>query len=207
LAAIEPAKPPRSRKSSFRRLLDRFKPVEEPPPGPPLLGAKATAVKVLGSFFGTGFLPLAPGTWGSLAALAIWLVGRNLAAGAGMRPGLVDAGCILLSIFFALATLGLGGAAERAAAARDPRWFVLDELAGAFLALYGLAAYNLPFAAAAAFLLFRLLDVTKLGAIGWAQRGVKGGVGILLDDLFAGALANLIVRAAAWVLVRWAGQG
>lgn len=196
MAGAEPNLQPRPagpKRPSWRRFFARFKEAQGPPPGPPLLGAKAALVKVLGSCFGAGYLPLAPGTWGSLVAFAAWLVGRQLAANANLRPGLVDMVCFLLSVVFALATLGLGTLAERAAGRLDPQWFVLDELAGAFLALYGLAGYNL-WAAAGAFLLFRLLDATKLGLIGRAERWLRGGMGILMDDIFAGAAANLIVR-------------
>jgi phosphatidylglycerophosphatase A len=197
----EPSGPAGPRRSSLRALLDRFRGASPWAPEPPLLGAKATAVKVLGSFFGAGYLPLAPGTWGSLAALAIWLGLRHAVLGAGLRAALADNLCFLLSAGFAMATLALGRSAERVAQAPDPRWFVLDELAGAFLALYGLAGYNSwLWLAAGSFLLFRLLDATKFGLIGWTERRLRGGMGILMDDLFAGAAANLVARGAAWAL-------
>jgi phosphatidylglycerophosphatase A len=172
----------------------------EEPELPPLTPGRAFVVKLRGSCFGLGFLPFAPGTWGSLAAFAAWLALVRL-AGPHMRSGFVDMVVIALMVFLSFATLGLGGPAERAARAKDPRWFVLDELAGAFLALYGLAGYNVWWAAGA-FLFFRLLDASKFGAIGWAERKFSGGVGILMDDLFAGAAANLTFRGAVWLLVR-----
>ena len=187
----------------FRLLLGLMPMPPRPPPSPPITGIWGVVVKVLGSFFGAGFLPLAPGTWGSLAALAIWFLGRDAAIAAGMTVGQMDVGCFLLSAIFAAATLALGSLAERAAGRYDPPWFVLDELSGAFLALYGLAGYNhapLLLSAAGAFLLFRVLDATKLGVIGWADRRLTGGVGILMDDLFAGAVATLTVRGVAWLL-------
>jgi len=167
---------------------------------PPMAPGRAFVVKMLGSCFGLGFLPFAPGTWGSLAAFGAWVAMLKL-CGPGARPGFVDMLTLALTVTLSFITLGLGGPAERAARAKDPRWFVLDELAGAFLALYGLAGYN-PWWAAGAFLFFRLLDATKFGAIGWADRKFSGGVGILMDDLFAGAAANLTVRGAVWLLVR-----
>jgi phosphatidylglycerophosphatase A len=197
----EPSPPAKPGRSSLRALLARFRGTLPWTPEPPLVGAKAMAVKVLGSFFGAGYLPLAPGTWGSLAALVIWLWLRGAVLGAGLRAGLADNLCFLLCAGFAMAALALGRSAERVAQAADPRWFVLDELAGAFLALYGLAGYNgWLWLAAGSFLLFRLLDATKLGLIGWTERRLRGGMGILMDDLFAGAAANLAVRGAAWAL-------
>ncbi|HOX06039.1 MAG TPA: phosphatidylglycerophosphatase A [Planctomycetota bacterium] len=197
--------------SNRMRLLLGIEPKPpRPPPGPPLTGASAWAVKAAGSFLGAGFLPLAPGTWGSLAALALWFVGLALAQKHGLRPGLVDQFCVLAVAGFSLATLALGSLAERAAGHYDPKWFVLDELGGAFLALYGLAGYNHPqhglwgvAFVAGAFLLFRVLDATKVGMIGWLDRRMTGGLGILMDDLFAGAAANLSVRGVAWLV---AGQ-
>lgn len=171
----------------------------EPEP-PPMAPASAAVVKALGSCLGVGFLPLAPGTWGSLVAFTAWLALVKFVA-PHKGAAFVDMLALALFVFFSLVTLGLGGPAERAARARDPRWFVLDELAGAFLALYGLAGYNLLWAAGA-FLLFRLLDASKLGAIGWADRKLSGGMGIWVDDLFAGAAANLTFRGGL-VLASW----
>jgi phosphatidylglycerophosphatase A len=158
---------------------------------PPLTGAPAAAVRLLGSFFGAGLLPRAPGTWGSLAALVIYALGLSL--------GLMDAryygtlACLLLFLLTAIAALALGRQAERVAGERDPNWFVLDEMAGVFLALFGLATYNFAFAGLA-FLLFRLFDVLKVAGVGWVERRFGGAVGILLDDLVAASLANLLVR-------------
>jgi len=166
----------------------------------PMSPGRAFVVKALGSCFGLGFLPKAPGTWGSLAAFATWLVLARM-VWSQAHPGWTDTMAVALSLFFSFVTLGLGGPAERAARKKDPQWFVLDELAGAFLALYGLAGYNLWWAAGA-FLFFRLLDVSKFGAIGWADRKLSGGMGILMDDLFAGAAANLTFRGAV-VMAGW----
>jgi phosphatidylglycerophosphatase A len=203
-----PRRSPESGSNRLRRLLGLEPKPPKPPPGPPLGGAAAMSVKVLGSFFGAGFLPLAPGTWGSLVALAIWLFAQRPLLEAGIKPVRIDMFCFLFAAGFFLATLALGRLAERAAGRYDPQWFVLDELGGAFLALYGLAGYNQPqhghlqlVFVAGAFLLFRVLDATKLGMIGWADRRMTGGLGILMDDLFAGAAANLTVRGVAWLLV------
>ncbi len=66
-------------------------------------------------------------------------------------------------------------------------------MAGVFLALFGLATYNFAFAGLA-FLLFRLFDALKLAGVGWVEKRFGGAVGILLDDLVAASLANLLVR-------------
>jgi phosphatidylglycerophosphatase A len=184
----------------MRRMLERLKrelSADEPPPGPPLPAGRARVARVLGSFFGAGFLPMAPGTWGSLAALLIYVLALRFTR---LEPAIFGTlGCLLLILLFAMASLALGGDAQRAAAHKDPRWFVLDEMAGVFLALFALAPYNFLFAGLA-FLLFRLFDALKIGAVGWMDRRLSGTVGILLDDCVAGAAANLLVRGLAFGL-------
>ncbi len=160
---------------------------EAPSPGKAISPGRARLAKLLGSFFGVGFLPKAPGTWGSLAALIIYLPIR--ASGLDNHTF----GCLALFVFFSTASLVLGRAAEKAAGQKDPRWFVLDEMAGVFLALFGLATYNLVFVGLA-FLLFRLFDALKIGAVGWVEERFGGSVGILLDDVVAASIANLLVR-------------
>ncbi|MHC4914334.1 MAG: phosphatidylglycerophosphatase A family protein [Planctomycetota bacterium] len=158
---------------------------------PPLTGRAAAAVRLLGSFLGAGLLPRAPGTWGSLAALVLYAVGLVVS---GLRPQVYGTlGCLLMFLLFSIASLSLGRHAERVAGQRDPTWFVLDEMAGVFLALFGLATYNFAFAGLA-FLLFRLFDALKVAGVGWVEKRFGGAVGILLDDLVAASLANLLVR-------------
>jgi phosphatidylglycerophosphatase A len=68
---------------------------------------------------------------------------------------------------------------------------VIDEFAGQWIALLPLTHPDLP-ALLAAFILFRLLDVTKLGPIGWADRQ-HGTFGIMADDIIAGVIAALLL--------------
>lgn len=130
---------------------------------------------------GTGFCPWAPGTAGSLVALL---------AGYGLRAW---GGDLLLGAGILLATLlGLWSIAA-ADATDDPGWVVIDEVAGQWLTLLGLAQLSWG-GAAAAFVLFRLLDITKPGPIGWADRQ-KSAAGIMGDDLIAGGIGALILGA------------
>lgn len=135
--------------------------------------------------FGSGLLPKAPGTWGSLlAVLVAWALPADryteilvfLTVGASV-------GCVVL-----------GSVGERLLGRKDPESFVLDELAGQWLALLGTARQD-PFWAAAAFILFRFFDIRKPLGIARLQR-LPGGVGILADDLAAGAVAALLCAAA-----------
>ncbi len=143
----------------------------------------------LASLWGVGRLRPAPGTWGSLVALA---PGAALLALGG--PGLV-----------ALAALALAWAGWRAVSAlppdeqaNDAGWIVVDEAAGQWLALAGLATVT-PAGLIAAFLLFRAFDVLKPWPVSWADRR-KDALGIMLDDLVAGALAAAILLAVRLVV-------
>jgi phosphatidylglycerophosphatase A len=70
---------------------------------------------------------------------------------------------------------------------RDPSAVVIDEVAGQWLVL--VAAPLDPFAYAVAFLLFRIFDIWKPWPVRWADCRVRGGLGIMLDDLLAAVYA------------------
>jgi phosphatidylglycerophosphatase A len=129
-----------------------------------------------------GFAPFAPGTVASAATL---LPGALL---------LHIAPALLPTVALIAALAGLW-AIRAANVEGDPGWVVIDEIAGQLLALYGLSHVSLA-GLLAAFLVFRLLDVAKPGPIGWADRQ-GGAVGIMADDVIAGALTAGIVWAIA----------
>jgi phosphatidylglycerophosphatase A len=145
---------------------------------------------LIATWFGVGLIRGAPGTWGSLAALpcaaGLYLLGGPwLLAGA---TGLV-----------ALAGLWASGRYAAALASADPGAVVVDEVAGQWLALLPLPLDLWWYAAA--FALFRLFDIAKPWPVGWLDRNLAGGPGIMADDLAAGALAG----ALAYALWRWLG--
>jgi phosphatidylglycerophosphatase A len=143
--------------------------------------------RLIAAGLGTGYAPRAPGTVASAAAVLI-------------GAGLLAASPLALALAALAATIGGFVAVERAAVTGDPGWVVIDEVAGQWIALLALARPT-PVGLAAAFVLFRLFDITKPGPVGWADRK-HGTFGIMTDDLIAGALA-----AAILVLVRllWPG--
>jgi phosphatidylglycerophosphatase A len=132
------------------------------------------------SGFGTGFFPRAPGTAGALLGLVF---GVPLL----LAPPLVFSTAVLL--------VGLLGfwAIRAARIEGDPGWVVIDEIAGQWVALLGLARPTVV-GLAAAFALFRLFDIVKPGPVGWADRQ-GGAAGIMADDLIAGAIAAGILWA------------
>ena len=143
---------------------------------------------LLSTWFGAGLLPKMPGTWGSLAALPFaWYIGSAFDA-----VGLVVAAAIVFAIgFWAADTV------SRPAEVRDPGFIVIDEVAAQWLVL-AVAPID-PLAYAAGFALFRLADIYKPFPANWADREVHGGLGIMLDDLFAALYAGL----ALFLLVRF----
>jgi phosphatidylglycerophosphatase A len=153
------------------------------------------AARLVLSFGGIGFLPGPSGTWASLATTAIVVAFHGFAPAASAPAVLAAvAGGVV-------ATLLLGGRTAAPTGHGDPSWVVTDEVAGQgiALALAGLSAGRGLVTTIAAFVLFRLLDITKPGPIRAAER-LPGGLGILADDLLAGVGAG----AAAFALGTWA---
>jgi phosphatidylglycerophosphatase A len=132
--------------------------------------------------FGTGYAPVAAGTVASVAAA---LTGA----------GLLHLSPLALAMAALLATAGGTVAVRRAGVEGDPGWVVIDEFAGQWISLMALGRPTLA-GVIAAFVLFRLFDVTKLGPVGWADRQ-HGAFGIMADDVIAG-----IITAVVLVLVR-----
>ncbi len=130
---------------------------------------------------GIGFSRIAPGTMGSLAALVVLLLFRRIPLWA----------IVLVSVVGAVA-------ADRYArdmGREDPPEVVVDEVAGYWLAQWGLD----PVLALGTFFLFRVLDILKPFPIRQFER-LPGGLGILADDLVGGLLVNVIVRGVVYLL-------
>ena len=144
--------------------------------------------------FGSGLAPVAPGTFGTLAGLALyWLL-------ALIAPPLVIA-------FLAIPAFFLGvWACERTGrdlGVQDHGAMVWDEIV-AFLPLAALASSSLMLQAVA-FVLFRLFDIWKPYPIGLVEKNVKGGMGVMVDDLMAGAYAY--VAFVLFIVVMHKGFG
>ncbi len=143
--------------------------------------------KLLLSGFGTGWLPLAPGTWG--AALATLLL-FPLA----MLPSATMATLILTVAIVVFTWLGVIGSDIVADEwGDDPRQTVIDEMVGVWIALLGLPL-TWPWLLAG-FVLFRFFDIAKPLGIRRLER-LHGGWGIMLDDVLAGVYANLALQIA-----------
>jgi phosphatidylglycerophosphatase A len=147
----------------------------------PSLSLKDPAT-LLATWFGAGLLPKAPGTWGSLAALPFaWAL-----TALGGRPLLAVAAVLLFP-----AGCWAAGQVGRILGRGDPGCVVVDEVVGLWIVLLaappGLLAWVIGFA------LFRLFDIVKPWPISWADREVKGGLGIMLDDVLAGLIGAAVM--------------
>lgn len=132
--------------------------------------------------FGIGYLPLAPGTWGSLAAFFVWYFFMT-----DISPFLLV--IISLTVFF----IGVltSNAVIQTTAKSDPSEVVIDEFAGQWIALIALP-HTLGYGIAA-LVLFRILDIFKPPPIKQLER-LPGGWGIMLDDAAAGIMTCIILN-------------
>ena len=135
---------------------------------------------------GSGAMPKAPGTWGTLAALpfgiALQFVSPLLAA--------------LLILVAAVFGIWLCERVSRDLGVHDHGGIVWDEFVGLWITLWLTPAHWLVWLAA--FALFRLIDISKPWPISWCDKHVHGGWGIMLDDLLAGVFAWALLQLGLW---------
>ena len=144
---------------------------------------------IIATIAGLGYVPFAPGTFGSAAGLALYW------------PVFGSAGAQLLAICTLLA-LGIWSAttAERFFATDDPGPVVIDEVMGMLITLFQV---RVGWAGAlVGFLLFRIADIVKPFPSGRLER-LPGGLGVMADDAMAAVYANLALRGVLWAAPQW----
>ena len=161
---------------------------------------------------GVGFIPIAPGTFGSVVGIGAWAIvrggvlailwpfaGRNNLNLLHITYGLIAAELVVV-ILITLAGIWAASHVERLHAAKDPQKVVIDEVAGQFIALIAVPLSLHPWwTIILAFLLFRFFDIVKPYPARKFE-DLHGGLGIMADDLVAGVYAAIGVAAA--VIVR-----
>ncbi len=151
----------------------------------------------LSSTFGLGFMPFAPGTWGSLFTVVIFMsLGYFVPEWANIA---VMSGLVIL---FSWACVKYGSAVINDAGKSDPGWVVADETAGqavTFLIMLLIGFENVCIASAVGFALFRLFDIVKPWPVSRLEK-LPEGKGILADDIGAGLLAGI-----AWAVLYYSG--
>lgn len=143
-------------------------------------------IHLLAFGLGSGAAPVAPGTFGTLAAVPLYLVLQPL----GLPLYLLS----LLLVF--VIGIAICEKTSRDLGVHDHPGIVWDEIAGYLVTMAGA-----PFGwywMVTGFLLFRGFDIFKPWPIGWADRRVTGGLGIMLDDCLAGVYAWLCLQGLVW---------
>ena len=135
---------------------------------------------LLATWFGIGLLRPASGTWGSLAGVILWFFLPN-----------AHSWILLILPLFIFLSWYVCAQANKDSDSGDHSSIVIDGVAGMLVTLafvpHTLIAYFL------AFLFFRLFDIWKPWPISWVDKNIKGGWGILFDDLLAGLFAGVIL--------------
>ena len=138
--------------------------------------------KIIATFFGAGLSPKAPGTVGSVAALPFaWILFEW-----GGAPALM-----LATMLIFLIGVWSGGIYANEIGQTDPSAVVIDEVAGQWLTLLVVPTDLILYALG--FVLFRFFDILKPWPVSWADRNIKGGFGIMFDDILAGVYAGAIL--------------
>ena len=138
--------------------------------------------------FGSGLVPKAPGTFGTLAAVPLYILISGF-----------DAAAYWIT-FMALFLIGIlvCKKATELLKVHDHPGIVWDEIVGYLITMYSLPQHWTL--VIAGFLLFRLLDIWKPWPIKLIDKTVKGGLGIMLDDVVAGVTANIILQIGLVIL-------
>jgi len=129
-----------------------------------------------------GNISFAPGTFGSVLGLPLCFFLSKIDFSIA----------VLLTLIFILFAIWIANEAEKILKTEDPGCIVIDEIAGIILTLFGLP-FNIT-SVTLGFLVFRTLDIWKPYPIRLLENKFSGGIGIVLDDVAAGILSNLILR-------------
>ncbi len=148
-------------------------------------------ILTLATFFGLGRLPKAPGTWGTLGAIPLWWWLSCYGSGV----------FVAFTVVFAGFAIWVSHEAEKIYGQHDTQSIVIDEVAGMLVTvLFVPLTWG---TLVAAFVLFRLLDAVKPPPIRQIDKHVGGGLGVVLDDLLAGAIGCGILHSAHLGLGAW----
>lgn len=147
---------------------------------------------LIGTGFGMGFSPVAPGTMGALLAVFVWFGLAHLLSAMWLLWLTV-----VLILLFTVAGIW---AADRLEASwgEDPSRVVVDEMVGVWITLLAVPAGHVWYTLGA-FLLFRLFDILKPLGIR-RMENLRGGVGVMMDDVLAGIYGFVVLIAVRWVV-------
>ena len=146
--------------------------------------------EIIATFFYSGYLRPASGTWGTLAALPLCLFVTHQFGVAGI--------CIGTIILF---LIGLWASQKHMNTIQkhDPSEIVIDEAAGMMVACLPLTLSFDWVTIIACFALFRLFDAVKKGPVGWLDKNVNGVLGVMIDDIAAGLMTAIVITG----IIKW----
>lgn len=146
---------------------------------------------VIATFFGTGYLPVAPGTWASAATtLIVYFTPLS-------RLPFIMLAAVTAAIF--VVGIPAASVSETVFARKDPRPCVIDEVAGQLVGLWFLPRQAWLYVAA--FFLFRVFDILKPFPVRRSE-SLPRGLGIMVDDMLAGLYALAVLSLARYLLIK-----
>ncbi|MDP3561405.1 MAG: phosphatidylglycerophosphatase A [Legionellaceae bacterium] len=137
--------------------------------------------------FGSGLIPFAPGTWGTVAAIPVYLLLTHL------NPNLY----ILATMIAFILGVAICNRVSSELGVNDYKGIVWDEIVGYLLTMTFVPVNG--YWMCTGFILFRLFDIWKPQPIRWIDQRIKGGLGIMLDDVIAAIPAWLLLRLLIWM--------
>ena len=157
-----------------------------PPSHGATTGAAPAWATLIATFFGAGRLKPGPGTWGSLATVALWAILAHFLPSSWLVP--VNIALALLAV-----AVGIPAATRvaRASGLKDPQFVVIDETAGQLITLIGAPLAWKSFLAG--FILFRAFDIVKPPPVRQLER-LPEGTGIVVDDVAAGLYGLAVMQ-------------
>lgn len=152
---------------------------------------------VIATGFGSGFWPWGPGTAGAVLATLMWCVYSamfNMEGiwGVGSAYTLTQITTLLLVVVFTLLSIAPINRLEKVWG-EDPSKVVVDEMVGVWITLVAVPAHYEWWHVLCALLLFRFFDILKPLGVRWIDDNVKGGWGVMLDDILAGIYGAIVL--------------
>jgi phosphatidylglycerophosphatase A len=167
--------------------MSQYRDESSPPDGPAKPTPFRSPVQFFAFGFGSGLSPVAPGTAGTIMAIPLYLLMADLPL---WQYSVVIIAASLVGFWFC-------GEASRQLGVHDHGGIVWDEFVG-----YWITLWAMPFDwlwVVAGFVVFRVFDIAKPWPIGWLDRKVHGGLGIMVDDMVAGIMACATLHVALWL--------
>ncbi|MBT4791982.1 MAG: phosphatidylglycerophosphatase A [Halobacteriovoraceae bacterium] len=138
------------------------------------------------SFFGTGFAPKAPGTFGSLATIPLLLLFKYLEL-SFLSVSIITCALFVIACFVA-------DYAQKKEEVHDPGWIVMDEVIGMLITWLFVFPATDFYSLAAIFITFRFFDIVKIFPANWCDQKIINGAGTIIDDVVSAIYAGLVLK-------------